>query len=224
MQRKLKDDNQGVATIVAVIVSVIVLMLSLSLLLAAYSLFSSTARKSKQAECKELAKSLAIQIDKEITTGFENYSDQKQSLENGENSIWFYLRYNLWNDSIWPYYCEEESAHRKEVGYRYFNLDMKDVNGSDYKDVSADVSVCMYWKCDKNTYDANIKEETPLCIEIHVSMGEQSYVITSTYLLSVGMYTDVEQDVLVDVNSNVNPTNNPIDVSEKWQWVFETRE
>lgn len=224
MLRKLKDDNRGVATIVATIVGIVVLMLSLSLLLAAYSLFSSTSRRIKQDECKELAKSISLELDKEITMEFDSYEKQKKALEDGKNSVWFYLRYNVWNNDNWPYYCETEAGHGKENAFRYFILDIDQLNGLDFKDMSADVSVCIFWESDKDIYQNDMKEGLPITIKITVSAGEQYYEITSSYMLSVGIYDDVSNENIVDVTSSVNPQNNSINVAEKWKWVLEARE
>ena len=57
MMRKLHKDDSGVAMIMALIVGVVVMAFCLSLLLVTYTLYSQTARKNAQMQCKVLAQS-----------------------------------------------------------------------------------------------------------------------------------------------------------------------
>ena len=74
MQRKRKlrqfhkEENRGSAMIVAIVVSMVVVVFCLSLLLVSYALFSSSVRRVTQNQCRELSKTISIEIEKELTT------------------------------------------------------------------------------------------------------------------------------------------------------------
>ena len=106
---------------IAIIVSVVVVAFSLSLLLVCYALFSSSARKVTSRQCKELAKTLSLELEQELTKpNFASYEEEQMALKSvsdGENSLWFYLRYNLFQEQ-WPGYHAEYTEEKKELCYR----------------------------------------------------------------------------------------------------------
>lgn len=52
--------------IVAIVVSMVVVVFCLSLLLVSYALFSSSVRRVTQNQCRELSKTISIEIEKEL--------------------------------------------------------------------------------------------------------------------------------------------------------------
>lgn len=90
--------------IVAIVVSMVVVVFCLSLLLVSYALFSSSVRRVTQNQCRELSKTISIEIEKELTTpAYTSFDMQKQDVTDGKNLLWQYLRYNVCQGN-WPYY------------------------------------------------------------------------------------------------------------------------
>ena len=120
MQRKRKlrqfhkEENRGSAMIVAIVVSMVVVVFCLSLLLVSYALFSSSVRRVTQNQCRELSKTISIEIEKELTTpAYTSFDMQKQDVTDGKNLLWQYLRYNVCQGN-WPYYESESSTDHGE--------------------------------------------------------------------------------------------------------------
>ena len=96
--------------IVAIVVSMVVVVFCLSLLLVSYALFSSSVRRVTQNQCRELSKTISIEIEKELTTpAYTSFDMQKQDVTDGKNLLWQYLRYNVCQGN-WPYYESESST------------------------------------------------------------------------------------------------------------------
>ncbi len=222
---ELYNDNHGSAMIVAIVVSVIVISFALSLLLVSYSLFTSNERKVTQAQVKELAKSISLEIGDELT---KPQFDSKQALLDGINNkagakyrapeynMWYYVRYNLFQ-SNWPYYRDETTAgHVKANALRYFKINMTGGDTSSYSSMADDIYVCMYWECD----DPEIKDETLLTIEVTVSKGGQTSTITSYYELGVNYFSDAGEGTSENNMSSdaFNPAGNRINLDENWTW------
>ena len=219
---KLYKDNRGSAMIVAIVVSIIVIAFTLSLLLVSYSLFSSSVKKVTQSQVKELAKSISIELGEEITSprfddmdalkaGIQGTGDYKSS----DYNLWYYLRYNVFQGSKWPYYGDATIAgHIEANAFRYFDVDILGGDEAKYAAMADEITVCMYWSPE----DVAEKSGVVLTVEVMVKKGDQSYNITSYYELSAETF-DGAESVSDDTQSNAfNPDGNSIDLSEDWKW------
>jgi hypothetical protein len=237
--RRKRQQNQGVAMIVAMVVGVVLMVFALSLLLISYTLFSSAVRQSSQTKCRELAKSLNRELQLELTTpNYGSYEEQMEAINQKENNFWSYLRYNVWQDS-WPSYDEENID---PDCYRYFTMD-----ASEFDSMVDSVMVTLYWEKDTEEADseANEKANTILHVKIEAKKGESAYISEAEYELSVSAYPDAEEEeeetseedgnedgteggASEDENqgstlagltdSSINPDNNQIDTQEYWVW------
>lgn len=243
---RLKKDNKGAAMIVALVVMTVLMMFCLSLLLVVYSLYTSTLKKNSTLQCKEACKTMSFELQSELTepvyTDYESQSvAQKSVTGTGGDSLWFYIRYNIWQDS-WPYYSSTERGHGKDTAYRYFTITPSEgVAG-----MTEDIKVCIYWEKD-NTIDDTVSDDiatdgtgqeadgsdvleqradTILHVIVTCSKNEQSYSIETEYTLMAGEYADItdktEEETML--RQGINPYNNSIYKFEKWQWVFSERE
>lgn len=214
--------NQGVAMIVAVVVSMVLMVFALALLLVAYSLFSTVNKGDPKLQCKELAKSIDKELEEEITKDYFDYAEQQAAATAGENRLWFFLRYNMWQEHGWNYFNEDEkvSEHGTDAAYRYFTLDSSDA--SQFGGAADTILITMYWECDADTYEEASKEETPLHVRIKVTKAEEAYSIDTTYLLGVSQYDDVTGDGEIGCSdTSLNPQGNEIVQKEKWHWMKE---
>ncbi|MDO5127091.1 MAG: hypothetical protein Q4D54_05005 [Eubacteriales bacterium] len=219
--------NKGSAMLIAIIVSVVVVAFCLSLLLVCYSLYASAVRKVTSRQCKELAKSLSIELEQELTKlNFASYEEEKLALErvsNGENSLWFYLRYNLFQEN-WPGYKAEYSEEQNKLSYREFTLDLSGGDSSRYEAQTSDITLCVYWK---NEDVLLMKEETLLCVEVHVTKDDQSAIMRNYFTLSVSNYPSTTLSGEIDTSQAleiVNPSGYSIDEDEHWKWNFQERD
>ncbi|MBQ9278969.1 MAG: hypothetical protein IJ224_10095 [Lachnospiraceae bacterium] len=222
---KLYKDNRGSAMIVAIVVSIIVITFTLSLLLVSYSLFVSNERKVTQSQVKELSKSISIEIGDEITTpNFDNSDALLDAINNDENAkycaqdynMWFYIRYNLFQNN-WPYYRDETTAgHMEANAYRYFKLNLTGGEVAEYSAMADDISVCMYWECE----DADIKDQAIFTVEVTVTKGGQTSTTTSYYELGMTYYDDEISGIIENNKTDeaFNPSGNTIDLNERWTW------
>lgn len=234
---RLKKNNKGAAMIVALVVMTVLMMFCLSLLLVVYSLYTSTLKKNSALQCKEACKTMSFELQSELTEPV--YADhesqsaaQKSVTGTGGDSLWFYIRYNIWQDS-WPYYSSTERGHGKDEAYRYFTI----TPSEDVAGMAEDIKVCIYWEKDDNASAGDGQEDdgsdileqradTILHVVVTCSKNEQSYTIETEYTLMAGEYADItdktEEDTML--KQGVNPYNNSIYKFEKWQWVFSERE
>ena len=224
-ESKLNKDNRGSAMIVAIVVSIIVIAFTLSLLLVSYSLFVSNERKVTQTQVKELSKSISLEIGDELTT--PSYDDSQALLDainNDENTkycapdynMWFYVRYNLFQNN-WPYFKDETTAgHVGADAYRYFKLNLTGGDTASYSAMADDISVCMYWECD----DISIKDQAVLTVEVTVTKGDQKSTTTSYYELGVSYYSGTVSGKTENNKTDqaFNPAGNTIDLNERWTW------
>ena len=179
MQRKRKlrqfhkEENRGSAMIVAIVVSMVVVVFCLSLLLVSYALFSSSVRRVTQNQCRELSKTISIEIEKELTTpAYTSFDMQKQDVTDGKNLLWQYLRYNVCQGN-WPYYESESSTdHGEKAAYRYFTLAATGGDTTKYAAMADDISVCIYWEND-GRYQIS-KNDVILCVKVTCMKGEQT--------------------------------------------------
>ena len=228
MQRKRKlrqfhkEENRGSAMIVAIVVSMVVVVFCLSLLLVSYALFSSSVRRLTQNQCRELSKTISIEIEKELTTpAYTSFDMQKQDVTDGKNLLWQYLRYNVCQGN-WPYYESESSTdHGEKAAYRYFTLAATGGDTTKYAAMADDISVCIYWEND-GSYQIS-KNDVILCVKVTCTKGDQTASMLSKYNLSCMDYEDAE--IGVDTGDDtVNPSKNDILKSEHWSWSFLERE
>ena len=224
--RKSKH-NKGSAMMIAIIVSVVVVAFSLSLLLVCYALFSSSARKVTSRQCKELAKTLSLELEQELTKpNFASYEEEQMALKSvsdGENSLWFYLRYNLFQEQ-WPGYHAEYTEEKKELCYREFSVDLSGGDASTYEAYISDIVVRVYWQNDN--IDVT-KDDTLLCVEVEVKRDDQSAIMRNYFTLSVNDYPSTTLSGAVDTSSAlavVNPSGYSVNETEHWKWSFQERE
>jgi hypothetical protein len=188
----------------------------LSLLLVSYSLFSTAAQRSTQMQCQELAKSVNQEIRRELTDpGYDTYEEQAAAVGR-ENELWFFLRYQLWQDGIWPYYQEGESGHNTADSYRYFTIDA--AQADELEGMADQILITMYWEIDSENPAAETdKSVTLLHISIETRKGDCAYVLDSEYALTVLAYDSaIDGGEMEDAGSN--PFHTSIDKNEKWAW------
>lgn len=228
MQRKRtfrqfhKEENRGSAMIVAIVVSMVVVVFSLSLLLVSYALFSSSVRRVTQNQCRELSKTISIEIEKELTTpAYTSFDMQKKDVTDGKNLLWQYLRYNVCQGN-WPYYeSESTTGHDEKAAYRYFTLAATGGDTTKYAAMADDISVCIYWEND-GSYQIS-KNDVVLCVKVTCTKGDQMAAMLSKYNLSCMDYENAVEGVDAG-NKTVNPTDNAIEKKEYWSWSFLERE
>lgn len=220
---KKAKSNKGSAMIVSFIVVVILMMFALSLLLVSYSLYLSTVKENSKLQCKELAKTLSVELGNELTSVyFEDYASQKwaedQVAVTGDHALWFYVRYNMWQSS-WPYYNVDERGHTES--YAFKDCKMLQETGDA---ISYDVNVTLYWESDREI-SASEKDDTPLYIVVEVAKGNQTYKVVSQYDLKVEEYPEIDNDTDTEntFSTTINPANNSIIKQEKWSFEFSER-
>ena len=204
--------------IVAIVVSMVVVVFSLSLLLVSYALFSSSVRRVTQNQCRELSKTISIEIEKELTTPvYTSFEMQKQDVTDGKNLLWQYLRYNICQGN-WPYFeSVGTTGHDEKAAYRYFTLAATGGDTAKYAAMADDISVCIYWENDGSYLTS--KNDTVLCVKVICTKGDQTASMLSKYNLSCVEYENAESGV-DSGNDIVNPSKNDILKSEHWSWSF----
>lgn len=214
--------NKGSAMIVAIIVSMVVFAFALSLLLAAYSLFMSSVRKITQSQCRELAKSVSMELEEEIAgVSYASFEEQKQALDEGKDGLWQYLRYNVCQGS-WPYYVGDDvNGHDGSSAYRYFSLSASGGDSDSYAAMADDISVCIYWEDDGGYVSS--KDDVELVVRVVCSKGTQTAAMETRYVLSCMTYDDTD-DVTDNGNPAVNPSDNLTEASEQWIWSYLERD
>lgn len=216
--RDKRQLNSGSAMIVAIVVSIVLMVFALSLLLVSYSLFSSTANQNTQTKCRELAKSVSLEIREELTTpSYSNYDEQKKDILDGKNPLWSYIRCNLWQ-SNWPYYNESETGHKAANSYKYYKLDAGDLNG-----MAGQVTVTMYWEIESADPSVETNRSlTKLHVIVKAENDQSSYEAESVYALNCASFVDsTEGEVDTVSSSSANPQNNSIYKNENWKWDLE---
>ncbi len=146
-------NNKGSAIITALVVSAVLLVLCLSLLLVAFSLFTSSVSNTTDFSDREYIYSVVEEVERELTGVNASYTDTQTLYsfftdENDNHKFWDYIRCNLWQgfeansngaydqraeDSnitggIWPYYKENETNNHGnlEKCSKYFTLNTED--------------------------------------------------------------------------------------------------
>jgi hypothetical protein len=211
---KKKARNQGSAMVVAIVVGVVIMVFVLSLLLLSYSVFSSAAQKNTQLQCRELAKSVNQELRQELTTPDYDSYDAQAAAEGVENNLWFFLRSNLWQNEVWPYYQEGVAGHGEEDSYRYFTMHASD--SEDYADAADTVLVTLYWEIDSdNPQEETDKSMTLLHVQVMAEKGDCSYTMETVYALTVTSYEGASEN---DMQIEDSSYGLPINTNEKWIW------
>lgn len=117
--KKTSYRNKGATMIAAIVILGILIVFTFSLTLIAYTLYSSQNKNTSSLKCAEAANSLSVALNDELT-----YEDLDNELyPEKESYLYRYLRYNLCQDSTWPFYVDENTEnHRKVDACRYFEL------------------------------------------------------------------------------------------------------
>lgn len=211
--KKIVSDNRGSAIITALIVSVVMMFLCLSVLLVAFSLFSTVTEGDSDLKNRELIYSAVTEIEQEIVSAGPDYSTLdglKSAMEKGEDNLWFFLRCNLWQKK-WPYYDEKEKKHNDIVECsRYFEIEVGEAADS--------LRVQLYWE--KNGATDGDKSGTVLHAVFRLmEKGELKNKVEREYLLEMAEipHTSKEKKYTPE-NSGINPLGNKINPWEKWTW------
>lgn len=208
-----REQNKGSAMIVAIVVSLITVVLAMSLLLLAYSVHASVLKGNGRMQCKELAYSVSQEIQKELAVNFDGYEEQKEAFAAGQNPLWFFLRYQIWQgDEYWPYFNEDENQHKKSAAYRYFTLQS---SGNEVQRAADQILITMYWDGSYETQKASMKDGTVLHVTVEVFKGEGYFANNMTFALEISDYEDVQEGI-EDKNGQAI-----IMANEKWNWVKE---
>lgn len=221
-KRSFRENNDGAALIVAIIVIAVVMVFAATLLVVSYSLYASAQHKNLDIKSRELAQSVADELTKEITEiDFDSYADQAHDENNGQDDLWFYLRYNVWQGyETWPYYNEEESGtgHGLKRSTKYYNIAAGDM--------ADDISVMMRWEKPKlksvggaEDPSENEKTGTMLHVYVQVKMKDATYNAIRHYMLNVEEYEDAAAGgTTTTSDTKINPYGNTIVSAEKWRW------
>lgn len=221
MNKKHRLNNQGMAMIVCLVVIMVVMVFCLSLLLLSYSLYSSSSKELTEKQCNVLAKTLARQINEQLTQSEierdwteESYETEKKfMIEALEEPLWSYIRCNIWQKN-WPYYNEDENGHTSEYADRYFSIKTdQDSNMAD------EILMKISWESDMKKFDESIKDGTLLHVSIIVKKNDSQYVSSAIYELNITdeEKVDKEKTDIID-NIKINPSHNRIVKGEKWGW------
>lgn len=228
-----REKDRGSAMIVAIIVSMVVVVFCLSLLLVSYALFSAQARRVTQNQCRELSKTISLELEKELTEpAFASFAEEQTDLDQGQNMLWHYLRFNICQPT-WPYYVSEDTTgHNADAAYRYFHMNVTGGDNSQYTAMADDISVCIYWEND-GSYQTS-KGDVTLCVKVSCTKGNQTASMLSRYTLNCtsfanadatgDAYTTGKHGDNAEMIEAANPKGNNIATGEYWKWVFEERE
>ncbi len=226
--RKIKS-NTGATMIVAVIIMSILLILTFSLTLVAYTLYASQNKNIASVKCAEAANTLDQALSDEITyngtviTYVGGEPQEQKYVPEDESYLYKYLRYNLCQESTWPYYNPEEAGHSQEDAFRYFDLKYNEKKPT-YDDENNPIEdghgdpvtvdgiegmpgrtvVCMYWKLPIGMETSSDNLSNPienrngvrLFVEITSEAASQSYTVSSEYVLTVSKYDSDPNNLL----------------------------
>jgi hypothetical protein len=173
------------------------------------------AGQSTQTQCKELAKSVNQELRQELMkTDYTSYEEQLAAAGT-DNQLWFYLRYNLWQEDTWPYYKEGVTGHNEGDSYRYFTMEVPEAAAADK------VLVTLYWEIDSEAPETETdKSFTLLHVKIETEKGNYGYTMETVYALTVSPYDGAVGygDLEGLENTTINPSQREIDKNEKWVW------
>lgn len=214
-KKRFYIDNKGSSLITALVVSAVLLVLCLSLLLVSYTLFSEVNEQDLEMPKRELAYSVAEEIEQElfdVDCKYSNEEEMQAFYEASKDELWKYVRYNIWQNfgpegqlltgDTWLYYDEAVPGHNNlEECSRYFSLD---TDGTASK-----ITVQLYWSLPKDfDKDTEKKDGTVLHAVYRLYEDDEvSYKIEREYVLGVG---DIEPEIVyryrVSFNSNGHGT------------------
>ncbi|MCR5214205.1 MAG: hypothetical protein K6E10_07290 [Eubacterium sp.] len=210
-----RSGNSGAALIVAIIIITVIIIFTFSLLLVAYTYYSSQSKNVASKRCSEAANTLSLAMEDELAADSAPYS----------SSIWKYVRFNIFQDDTWPYYDmnnkltgDNHTAHNEDAAFRYFTIDYNrgdtstgyrtdDNYGETLDGFPGEVEICMYWVPSENaeivSYDGGTtslvkqseinKKGAILYMEITCSAANQSYTVVNKYSLSTSTFKDSSQ-------------------------------
>ena len=199
--------DAGAALIFAVIVISILIIFTFSLSLIAYTLYASQTKNIASMRCREAANSLSVALGDELT--YEDTVNNKYP--ESESYLYKYLRYNLCQDTTWPYYVSDNTVgHDRKAAVRYFKLssngakkvydaDMevkKDADGdgilvrdSGVEGLPGKTEVAVYWMLPDGTEEdiqpgsLSSRKGIRLFIEVTCEAASQSYTVKHEYII-----------------------------------------
>ena len=206
---KVNGNDRGVALIVAVVIISILIVFTFSLMLAAYTLYSSQNKNVSSMMCTQAANTLSAALDQELM--YENKSAGKYPEK--DSYLYRYLRYNLCQSGSWPYYREGTAGHGQKEAYRIFELvhaNGKKVQSAGGKIAASEtqtitsiegkpgrVKVCMYWEPPKyateteladNASNLSSKKGIILHVIVTCESASQTYSVEKKYELDISHY------------------------------------
>lgn len=208
-------DNSGSALITALVVSAVLLVLCLSLLLVSYALFSDVNEQNVEMPKRELAFSVAEEMEHELFDVNCDYATEEEMeafYEASKDELWKYVRYNIWQnfgpggqmttEDTWLYYDEKTPGHNNlEECSRYFSMD----TGSS----ASNITVQLYWELPEDfDGDTDRKEGTILHAVYRLyEDNEVSFKTEREYILDMGAVEPVVVNrYRVSFNSNGHGT------------------
>ena len=219
--RQCVKSKDGAAILIAIVVMMVAIVLSLSLLLVSYSLLATVNKQKNVEQCKDMAQSVSREIEREITgseVNFQSFEEMKKAAEEGNNPLWFYLRFHL-RQTNWPYYNKEEQGHSAATAVRNFKLDFD--GDHDEGSILENVSVEMYWESEDGAEKGG---GTSVIVKVTCARGKQKGIITSVYDLSVeeNVTGYMDENTLI-IDSPYNAENNAVGKNEKWTFSLSER-
>ena len=215
---KSYQSDRGVALIMAVVIISILIIFTFSLMLVAYSLYSSQNKNVAVMRCSEAANTLSAALCEELTW-VDQDSNRYPELD---SYLYRYLRYNLCQADTWPYYDSKNAGeHGKDKAFRYFELKhntakkVYSADGSIEKstdesgnpvDLMSDgvegmpgkTTVCIYWEpptgmdLSDNASKMASKDGLILHLDVTCESASQSYTVEKKLRLKVYSYKPLQ--------------------------------
>lgn len=207
---KWRKDTSGAAMVVAIVIVVVLMLLSTTLLTASYSLYRSAVRVQTADECREMAYSLSLELEQEITApSYDSFEAMVAAVEAGEAPLWSYLRCNVGQDN-WPC-AAEETGHDASRSRRTFTL-----NADALSEVGFDIQVTLWWEYGEETNDG---QTVLLYVMVTSGKMDRSCSVTAVYELErtqdAAGYGPVGDTTPYWPYSPSNPNQNGI-INEQW--------
>ena len=232
MKKKLKNKD-GAALMIAIVIMAIMMVLSLILLAVAFSLRATSNKQMEADQNRELAKTLSLQLEREITINSQVPYMEEDAIS--KYPLWFYLRYNVWQDD-WSYYDSTLPRHTKDYAFRYFKIDSNGGTGTqsqlDSEQEHLDkISVLLYWNIDvEGGVSKDNKDGTKITISVSCGEGNTKSTIVSQYSLVIDeppkeiedpLLQEEEKDEYMQLPIPDYGGSQVIKQEEAWGWVFE---
>lgn len=172
MKKRLQNKD-GSSLLMAVVVMMIVTVLSMSLLVVSFSLFKTSASQSQMEQCKEMSRTLSVQIEEELSNVVLNGADEYDAyLENPNNhEFWLFLRQNMFDPLNWPAGME----NAKELKIMQTGVD------EDADAFLQGVTVKVWYENESTS----TKDNTTVKIQVISNLHQQTSIVTSIYHLQV---------------------------------------